>query len=108
MSRVRVHNFSISLDGFATGEGQALDTPFGHAGHRLHEWMFATRSAAAKSSASRVAPRVSITRWPTGTDPGSVRRSWARASSALRAGRTTRSGAGGGAPTRRSTRRRTS
>jgi hypothetical protein len=34
MSRVRVHNFSISLDGFATGEGQALDTPFGHAGHR--------------------------------------------------------------------------
>ena len=43
MSRVRVHNFSISLDGFATGEGQALDTPIGHAGHRLHEWMIATR-----------------------------------------------------------------
>ena len=43
MSRVRIHNFSISLDGFATGEGQALETPFGHAGHRLHEWMFATR-----------------------------------------------------------------
>jgi dihydrofolate reductase len=43
MTRVRVHNFSISLDGFGTGEGQALDTPFGHAGQRLHEWMFATR-----------------------------------------------------------------
>lgn len=43
MSRVRVHNFSISLDGFATGEGQAPDAPFGHAGHRLHEWMMATR-----------------------------------------------------------------
>ena len=43
MSRVRVHNFSISLDGFATGEGQTLETPFGHAGHRLHDWMFATR-----------------------------------------------------------------
>lgn len=43
MSRVRVHNFSISLDGFATGEGQTLETPFGHAGQRLHEWMFATR-----------------------------------------------------------------
>ena len=42
-SRARVHNFSISLDGFATGEGQAADAPFGHAGHRLHEWMFATR-----------------------------------------------------------------
>src|SRR5919112_761353 len=46
MSRVRVHNFSISLDGFATGEGQALETPFGHAGHRLHEWMIATRFGA--------------------------------------------------------------
>lgn len=45
MSRVRVHSFSISLDGFATGEGQALDAPFGHAGHRLHEWLLATRFA---------------------------------------------------------------
>jgi dihydrofolate reductase len=43
MSLARVHNFAISLDGFATGEGQSLDTPFGHAGERLHEWMFATR-----------------------------------------------------------------
>ncbi|WP_117000337.1 dihydrofolate reductase family protein [Desertimonas flava] len=43
MSQVRVHNFSISLDGFGTGEGIALDAPFGHAGERLHEWMFATR-----------------------------------------------------------------
>ncbi len=43
MSEVRVHNFSISLDGFATGEPQTRDTPFGHAGERLHEWMFATR-----------------------------------------------------------------
>ena len=45
MSRVRIHNFSISLDGFATGEGQAFETPFGHAGQRLHEWMFTTRFA---------------------------------------------------------------
>jgi len=45
VSLVRVHNFSVSLDGFATGEGQALETPFGHAGHRLHEWMFGTRFA---------------------------------------------------------------
>lgn len=34
-SRVRVHNFSVSLDGFGTGEGQSLEAPFGHAGHRL-------------------------------------------------------------------------
>jgi dihydrofolate reductase len=43
MSQVRVHNFSISLDGFGTGEDLTLDAPFGHAGERLHEWMFATR-----------------------------------------------------------------
>jgi dihydrofolate reductase len=43
MSLVRVQNFSVSLDGFATGDGISLDAPFGHAGERLHEWMFATR-----------------------------------------------------------------
>lgn len=43
MSRARVHNFSISLDGFGTGEGLSQDAPFGHAGQRLHEWMMATR-----------------------------------------------------------------
>ena len=43
MSQVRVHNFSISLDGFGTGDGITVDAPFGHAGERLHEWMFATR-----------------------------------------------------------------
>jgi dihydrofolate reductase len=44
MSLVRVHNFSVSVDGFGTGEGQSLDAPFGHAGGRLHEWFFATRT----------------------------------------------------------------
>lgn len=43
MSQTRVHNFSISLDGFATGEPQSADAPFGHAGQRLHTWMMATR-----------------------------------------------------------------
>jgi dihydrofolate reductase len=43
MSQVHVHNFSISLDGFGTGDGLTLDAPFGHAGERLHEWMFTTR-----------------------------------------------------------------
>lgn len=44
MSSVRVHCFSVSLDGYGTGEGQSFDAPFGHAGHRLHQWMFQTRS----------------------------------------------------------------
>ena len=43
MSLVRVHNFSISLDGFGTGDVQSADHPFGHAGERLHQWMFDTR-----------------------------------------------------------------
>ena len=43
MSLVRVQNFSISLDGFGTGDVQSREAPFGHAGDRLHEWMFTTR-----------------------------------------------------------------
>jgi dihydrofolate reductase len=39
----RIHNFAISLDGFGTGEGQDKDAHFGHAGERLHTWMFATQ-----------------------------------------------------------------
>lgn len=42
MSLARVQSFSISLDGFGSGEGQSLETPFGHAGQRLHQWMFET------------------------------------------------------------------
>jgi dihydrofolate reductase len=44
VSQVRVHNFSVSLDGFGTGEGQSLEAPFGHAETRLHEWFFGTRT----------------------------------------------------------------
>lgn len=44
MTKLRVHNLAVSVDGFATGEGQSLDLPFGHAGHRLMEWFLPTRS----------------------------------------------------------------
>jgi len=44
MSLVRVHNFSISLDGFGAGEGQSLEAGFGHAGQRLMRWAFGTRT----------------------------------------------------------------
>ena len=40
MTELRVHNFSISLDGFAAGPGQSLEHPLGVGGHRLHEWVF--------------------------------------------------------------------
>jgi len=42
MTLVRAHNIAISLDGFATGEGQSLEQPFGHAGGRLMQWFFPT------------------------------------------------------------------
>jgi dihydrofolate reductase len=48
MPQVRVHNLSISLDGFGTGAGLAFDAPFGHAGERLHEWMFAAQDSRSK------------------------------------------------------------
>jgi dihydrofolate reductase len=41
MAELRVHNFSVSLDGFAAGPGQTTDDPLGVGGERLHEWMFA-------------------------------------------------------------------
>jgi len=44
MSLVRVQFFSVSLDGFGTGEGQTAELHFGHAGERLHQWMFTNRS----------------------------------------------------------------
>ncbi len=43
MALARVQHFAVSLDGFGTGEGQSLEAPFGHAGNRLHDWMFATQ-----------------------------------------------------------------
>ena len=42
MSLSRVQFFSVSLDGFGTGEGLSQEEPFGHAGERLHEWLFQT------------------------------------------------------------------
>lgn len=44
MSRVRVHGFSLSLDGFGAGPDQDLQNPLGVGGRSLHEWAFATRT----------------------------------------------------------------
>src|SRR5467141_3955348 len=43
MSKLRVHNFAISVDGYGAGPLQSLDDPLGVGGPRLHEWVFATR-----------------------------------------------------------------
>lgn len=44
MTRLRVHNVSISLDGYAAGPDQTLERPMGVGGEVLHEWAFATRT----------------------------------------------------------------
>jgi dihydrofolate reductase len=44
MPRLRVHNFSISLDGYAAGPHQGPENPLGKGGGQLHEWIFETRS----------------------------------------------------------------
>ena len=43
MAKLRVHNFSISLDGYGAGPRQSVDEPLGVDGESLHEWMFVTR-----------------------------------------------------------------
>ena len=41
--RVRVHLFSVSRDGYGSGEGQSLDHPFGHIDPGVfHDWAFST------------------------------------------------------------------
>jgi dihydrofolate reductase len=44
MPKLRVHGFSISLDGFGAGPNQDADNPLGVGGRALHEWAFATRT----------------------------------------------------------------
>jgi dihydrofolate reductase len=44
VSKVRVHNFVVTLDGYSTGEGQSLEAPFGHAQDRFNPWFVATHT----------------------------------------------------------------
>jgi dihydrofolate reductase len=44
MSRLRVHGFSMSLDGFSAGPNQDLEHPLGVHGPELMEWFFHTRT----------------------------------------------------------------
>jgi dihydrofolate reductase len=42
--KLRVHGFSISLDGYGAGPNQDLDNPLGVGGFGLHQWAFPTRT----------------------------------------------------------------
>jgi dihydrofolate reductase len=44
MTRVRVHGFTVSLDGYGAGPSQSPEEPLGVGGEALHEWMFHTRT----------------------------------------------------------------
>lgn len=44
MSRVRVHNFTISLDGYGAGPNQTREQPLGAGGESLHDWFIPTRA----------------------------------------------------------------
>jgi dihydrofolate reductase len=44
MSKLRVHNFTISIDGYGAGRNQDLSNPLGVGGIALHSWIFATRT----------------------------------------------------------------
>ena len=44
MPRLRVHCFTISLDGYGAGPRQDLESPLGVGGFDLHQWMIPTRT----------------------------------------------------------------
>lgn len=43
MSKLRVHCFGVSIDGFGAGPNQSLENPLGVGGEDLHQWFFPTR-----------------------------------------------------------------
>jgi len=44
MSKLRVHNFAISLDGYGAGPRQDRENPLGVGGEELHGWFVVTRA----------------------------------------------------------------
>ncbi len=44
MTKLRVHNFSMSVDGYGAGPDQTVDNPLGVGGEELHEWLVRTRA----------------------------------------------------------------
>ncbi len=44
MSKVRVHGFSLSIDGYGAGPNQDLNNPLGVGGFGLHKWLVETQT----------------------------------------------------------------
>lgn len=59
MSKVKVMNYTISLDGFGAGPDQSLEKPMGAGAERLHQWMFSTQ---------RMSKMLGMKEWTEGID----------------------------------------
>ena len=70
VTELRVHNFSVSLDGYAAGPGQSQEKPLGAGGEQLHEWIFSPDATDVDRRSAHSASRTS------------ARRSWAATCSA--------------------------
>jgi dihydrofolate reductase len=44
MSKLRIHSFGMSVDGYGAGPNQSMDHPLGIGGLALHGWVFETRT----------------------------------------------------------------
>jgi dihydrofolate reductase len=44
LTKLRVHSFSISIDGFGAGPNQSVEEPLGVGGEALHDWIVATKT----------------------------------------------------------------
>lgn len=44
MSRLRVHTFTVSVDGYGAGPNQSVANPLGEGAETLHKWMLPTRT----------------------------------------------------------------
>ena len=102
--RVRVQSFTVSQDGYGTGEGKPSSGPFGHADPtELMAWRFDTASW---PGAPGPADLVASTTTSSVTSPsGSAPRSWVATSSAPAVRGPTTSGRAGGVTLHRSTHR---
>lgn len=68
MPKLRIHCFSLSLDGFGAGPNQSLDDLMGEGGMALHEWVFPTRTI--KKMFSEMGMASDVESGTTGIDDG--------------------------------------
>ena len=78
MTKLRVINFAVSLDGYVAGVDQTLDDPLGTDGERLHEWAVQTKWFGGPGEAGTASTTASST--PASRTSGP--RSWAATCSA--------------------------